>query len=34
VKFPFKINQNMSGMEINFIVKSYEINKATDKDFK
>ena len=34
VKFPFKISQNMSGMEINFIVKSYEINKATDKDFK
>ena len=34
VKSPFKISQNMGGIEMNFEVKSYEINKATDKDFK
>ena len=34
VKLPFKISQNMGGIEMNFEVKSYEINKATDKDFK
>ena len=34
VKLPFKISQNMGGIEMNFDVKSYEINKATDKDFK
>lgn len=34
VKLPFKISQNMQGMDIDFTVKSYEINKATDKDFK
>ena len=34
VKRPFKISQNMGGIEMNFDVKSYEINKATDKDFK
>ena len=34
VKLPFKISQNMGGIEMNFNVKSYEINKATDKDFK
>ena len=34
VKLPFKISQNMGGIEINSDVKSYEINKATDKDFK
>ena len=34
VKFPHKISQNMSGMEIVFEVKSYELNKAKDTDFK
>ena len=34
VKLPFKISQNMGGIEMNSDVKSYEINKATDKDFK
>lgn len=34
VKFPFKQSTNMGGMDITFDVKSYEINKATDKDFK
>lgn len=34
VKFPFKITSNMSGMDITFEVKSYEINKAKDADFK
>jgi len=33
VKSPFKISQNMGGIEMNFEVKSYEINKATDKRF-
>ena len=34
VKLPFKISQNVGGIEMNSDVKSYEINKATDKDFK
>lgn len=34
VKFPFKITSNMSGIDITFEVKSYEINKAKDADFK
>lgn len=34
IKLPYKISQNMGGMEIDFIVKSYEFNKATDADFK
>ncbi|MDO4763802.1 MAG: pitrilysin family protein [Flavobacteriaceae bacterium] len=34
VRLPFKISSNMGGMEINFEVKSYEINKAKDSDFK
>ncbi|MDR7693385.1 hypothetical protein RIU14_01180 [Riemerella anatipestifer] len=34
VKMPFKINQNMSGMDITFEVKSYEFNKAQETDFK
>lgn len=34
VKLPFKISQNMSGMDITFEVKSYEVNKASDADFK
>lgn len=34
VKFPHKISQNMGGMEIVFEVKSYELNKAKDADFK
>lgn len=34
VKMPFTISQSMQGMDIVFKVKSYEINKATDADFK
>ncbi|MBS1550360.1 MAG: insulinase family protein [Bacteroidetes bacterium] len=34
VKMPFTISQSMQGMDIVFKVKSYEINKATEADFK
>lgn len=34
VKLPFKQSTNMGGMDITFEVKSYEINKAKDADFK
>lgn len=34
IKVPFKINQNMSGMDVEFKVKSYEVNTAKDSDFK
>lgn len=34
VKLPFKITSNMGGMDVSFDVKSYEINKAKDSDFK
>ncbi len=34
VKMPFTIKQNMSGMDVDFKVKSYEFNKAADADFK
>ena len=34
IKLPFKISQNLQGMDIIFEVKSYEMNKATDADFK
>lgn len=34
IKLPFKITSNMGGMDISFDVKSYEINKAKDTDFK
>lgn len=34
VKLPYKIAQNMGGMDIEFNVKSYELNKAKDSDFK
>lgn len=34
VKYPFTLKQNMGGMDLNFEVKSYQINKATADDFK
>jgi len=34
VKMPFKISQNMGGMDITFDVQSYEFNTAKDSDFK
>lgn len=34
VKLPFKITSHMGGVDISFDVKSYEINKAKDSDFK
>lgn len=34
VKFPHSISANMGGMDVTFVVKSIEINKATDADFK
>ena len=34
IKMPYKISQNMGGMDLTFSVKSYELNKATDADFK
>ena len=34
VKMPFSVTQNMGGMEVNFDVKSYQINQAKDTDFK
>lgn len=34
VKLPYTIIQDMGGMEINFDVKSYQINQAKDTDFK
>lgn len=34
VKLPFKMTSNMGGMDISFEMKSYEINKAKDSDFK
>lgn len=34
VKYPYKISSNISGMDISFDVKSYEINTAKDTDFK
>ncbi|MBS1572026.1 MAG: insulinase family protein [Bacteroidetes bacterium] len=34
VKFPHSVSANMGGMDVTFVVKSIEINKATDADFK
>lgn len=34
VQLPFKMVSNVGGMEFSFDVKSYEINKAKDADFK
>ncbi|MBW8361884.1 MAG: insulinase family protein [Kaistella sp.] len=34
VQLPYKISQNMGGMPVDFTVKSYQINQATDSDFK
>ncbi|QCX54283.1 pitrilysin family protein [Elizabethkingia sp. JS20170427COW] len=34
IKQPFKISQNMGGMEIVFNVASYKVNQAKDSDFK
>ena len=34
VKFPFKLSSNMGGMDVSFDVKSYELNKVSDKDFQ
>lgn len=34
VMLPYKITQNMGGMEMEMIVKSYQLNQATDADFK
>lgn len=34
VKLPYKMTQSMGGMDIVFDVKSYELNKAQDSDFK
>ena len=34
VKMPYKFTQNAMGMDMEFTVKSYEINQAKDADFK
>ncbi|WP_124641203.1 MULTISPECIES: M16 family metallopeptidase [Amniculibacterium] len=34
VKLPFTMTQSMGGQDFEFKVKSYELNKATDADFK
>lgn len=34
VKMPYKIGQNLGGMDVEFIVKDIKINQATDADFK
>lgn len=34
VKLPFTISQDMGGMDVQFRVRSYQINKAKDSDFK
>ena len=34
IKIPYTISQSMQGMDMEFKVKSFEINKATDADFK
>lgn len=34
VKLPFTISQDMGGMDVEFKVNSYQINKAKDSDFK
>ncbi len=34
VQFPFTMKTNVSGMDLTFDVKSIEVNKATDADFK
>lgn len=34
VKLPFTIIQNMSGMDINLTIQSYQLNQAKDTDFK
>ena len=34
VNLPYKITQNMGGMDVEFTVKSYEVNQATPEDFK
>ncbi len=34
VKLPYKFSQQAGGMTMDFTVKSYELNKATDSDFK
>ena len=34
IKFPFKLSSNMGGMDVSFDVKSYELNKVSDKDFQ
>lgn len=34
VKLPYKFNTSMGGMDVEMNVKSYQINQATDADFK
>lgn len=34
VKYPFTLKQNLGGMDVSFAVKEYQINKATEADFK
>ena len=34
VKMPYTISVSQMGMDMTMTVKSYEINKATDADFK
>jgi hypothetical protein len=34
VMMPYKIVQSMGGMDIDLAVQSYDVNKATDADFK
>ena len=34
VKMPYKIGQNLGGMDVEFIVKDIQVNQAKDADFK
>ena len=34
VQMPYKISQTISGMPVEFVVNSYQINQATEADFK
>lgn len=34
VKMPYTLSVNQMGMDMTMKVKSYEVNKATDADFK
>ncbi|MDL1913272.1 MAG: insulinase family protein [Bergeyella sp.] len=34
IKFPYTIVQKLGGVEMNFKINSYQLNKATEKDFR